>query len=312
MAIRVTKEGLFTSLQSGPRFGRQSFGFNPGGAMDRSALYLINTLMGNDRDALALELHFPPGKYLFEDETDFALGGGDFTAALDGVPIRNWKAVRAPAGSELSFGQKVAGNRCYLAVRGGFADRREGTTYSQPAQTIRAVNGDVFRTHPSPLPDGPAAGIIAPSLLPKYTASPVVRVIPCGEFDELSDESRRHFLEDHFVLSADSDRMGARLNGPELQRKNGKEIVSAAVTFGTIQLLPSGQLIVLMADHQTSGGYPRIATIISADLPLAAQLGPGDRISFRLTDQAAAEAGAFAFECELRMLAIAAAFGKFW
>lgn len=312
MAIRIIKEGIFTSLQGGPRFGRQSFGFNPGGSMDRAALRILNTLLGNDPDALAIEIHYPPGKYLFDDETDFALGGADFSPVLNGTSIRNWKIVRAAAGSELSFGRKAAGNRCYLAVRGGFIGNGTGGGETLTGQTVRAISGDVFNTHPAALPNGPAAGIVAPSLLPKYTPRPTVRVIPCGEFEQLSDESKDRFLGSEFELTSQSDRMGYRLKGPELRRTTSDETVSAAVTFGTIQLLPSGQLIMLMADHQTSGGYPRIATVISADLPVAAQLGAGDRISFRVTDNAAAELTALEFDRELRKLSIAAFFGKFW
>src|SRR5207237_6311035 len=130
------------------------------------------------------------------------------------------------------------------------------------------------------------------------------RVIAGNEIDELTEIGRQALLRDTFEISRDSNRMGFRLNGPVIER-NGAEIISSAVSFGTVQLLPDGQLIVLMADHQTTGGYPRVAHIISRDLPLAAQLSAGDKFHFQGVSIEEAEKLLMDFERDLNLLKVA-------
>jgi antagonist of KipI len=142
------------------------------------------------------------------------------------------------------------------------------------------------------------------SLIPRYSRFPTVRIVAGPEFDFLTAIGERDFLNVGFSLTNDCDRMGYRLQGPTLSLLHRSELVSSAVTFGTIQLLPDGQTIILMADHQTSGGYPRIGNVISTDLPLLAQCGPGDGVSFKLVTIAEAEAAVAWFERELNFLRV--------
>jgi antagonist of KipI len=142
------------------------------------------------------------------------------------------------------------------------------------------------------------------SIRPRYSRFPTVRIIAGSEFDLLTANSERTFLSDGFTFTNACDRMGYRLSGIPLHLRHEHHMVSCAVTFGTIQLLPDGQMIILMADHQTSGGYPRIANVISADLPILAQCGPGDGVSFAMTSIEEAESLALRIETELNFLRI--------
>ena len=151
---------------------------------------------------------------------------------------------------------------------------------------------------------------ISPHFVPNYSNYPKIRVIESAEFDLLTGLSLETFLKENFVISQNSDRMGFRLAGKPLYLLHQKELVSSAVTFGTIQLLPNGQMIILMADHQTTGGYPRLAQIISADLSRVAQLGANDSLQFEIISLEEAEKLALEFEQDLNWLKIGCKFSK--
>jgi antagonist of KipI len=307
MALLIHKPGILTTVQDLGRNGYRSQGINPNGVMDPAAVRLINTLLGNDEDEAVLEMHFPAAEIEFDAECSVAIGGADFSATLNDNPIKNWTSFTADKGDIFRFTKPASGTRSYLAVAWGFAiDEWLGSRSTNLIASGGGYDGRSLKT-------GDRIGLraprrvkphsIGPSLIPKYSRFPTVRVVASGEFGLLTAISERSFLNDGFTVSKDSNRMGYRLSGPPLHLLHKKEMVSAGVTFGTIQLLPDGQLIVLMADHQTAGGYPRIANVISADLPLLAQLGPNDGISFHMVRIEEAESTSGAFErdlCRLR------------
>ena len=307
MTILIRKPGILTTVQDLGRTGHRSLGINPNGVMDRTAARLANTLLGNDENEAVIEMHFPAAEIEFDAECSLAIGGADFAAELNGASVRNWTAFTENKGDVLKFTKPVSGTRAYLAVKNGFAiDEWLG---SRCTNLIASVGGyDGRKLNQGDRIELRAPGItkphtIAPSIIPKYSRFPTVRLIPSGEFELLTAICERNFLNEGFTVTKDSNRMGYRLSGPPLHVLHNKEMVSAAVTFGTIQLLPDGQLIVLMADHQTAGGYPRIANVISADLPLLSQLGPNDGVSFHLVPIEEAERLAAEFErdlCRLR------------
>jgi len=261
--------------------------------MDRTATRLINTLLGNDENEGVLEMHFPAAEIEFGVDCSFAIGGAEFAATLNETQIRNWSSFTAYQGDVLRFTKPVSGTRAYVAVAGGFAiDEWLGSRSTNLVAAVGGYDGRKLKQgDPIDLrePSVVKPHTIAPSIIPKYSRFPTVRVVASGEFDLLTAISERAFLNDGFTVTKDSNRMGYRLSGPPLHLLHKKEMVSAAVTFGTIQLLPDGQLIVLMADHQTAGGYPRIANVISADVPLLAQLGPNDGVSCHLVSIEEAE-----------------------
>lgn len=283
MSLLIAKPGMLTTVQDLGRFGYRALGINPNGAMDPVALRLINTLLDNADSAPAIEMHFPAPEIVVEADCTLAVGGADMGAELNGEPVRNWSRFDCREGDRLVFTCPVAGTRAYLAAAGGFdLEKWLGSAATNLTAGLgggRLEAGDRLRLGSPRLTGGLTLG---PSVIPAYSRFPTVRVVPSGEFGLLTAISERSFETDGFTLEKDSDRMGYRLSGPQLHLLHKKELVSASVTFGTIQLLPDGQLIVLMADHQTSGGYPRLANVIYCDLPLLAQLAPGDGIGFHV------------------------------
>lgn len=298
MTIHIRKPGIFTTVQNLGRSGYRSLGVNPGGAMDRTAVRLINSLIGNDENAAVLEMHFPSAEIVFESKTHFALGGANFDAELDNEKIDNWRCRKADAGSVLKFRGPVKGNRCYLAIAGVLDfDRPLGSPSVQVKGDERiGITGETRRTFIG-------ENIrVSSSLIPVYSRFPTVRVIDGPEAYLLTDESSEHFFNEQFTVLPASNRMGFRLQGEPLSLSEPFEMVSSAVCFGTVQLLPDGQMIVLMADHQTTGGYPRIANVASVDLPLLAQLGAGDKVAFHKITIEEAEELAMRFERDLALM----------
>lgn len=276
--------------------------------MDTAAARIANVIVGNDHSEAVIETHFPSCEIEFDSRTVFAIAGADFDAELDGLPVRNWSSAIAEPGDVLKFKGMRSGVRAYVAVHGGFEIDRwldsSSTNLTAGAGGFsgrKLANGDRIETQPNdPFP----THIAGNSLIPLYSRFPTVRVVAGNEFDFLTATSERAFLNEGFSLTNDCDRMGYRLSGPPLHLLHEREMISAAVTSGTIQLLPDGQLIILMADHQTSGGYPRIANVISSDLPLLAQCRAGDGVSFTMVSIDEAERVAARFERELNYLRV--------
>lgn len=316
MGLLIEKPGVLTTLQDLGRAGFRSMGINPGGAMDPIAVRLINILLGNDENEGVIEMHFPAASILFEADTVFSLGGADLSATLDDEPVKNWRPLFAPAGSRLQFHSRNVGSRAYLSVRGGFKLK----TWLGSLSTNRLAglggyrgrelrSGDrIFLNQTSSLAAGIPKVRVSASMVPHYSRFPTVRVIAGAEFDRLTALGETLFRNENFVVSPESDRMGFRLSGKPVHLISDLEMVSSAAAFGTIQLLPDGLLVVLMADHQVSGGYPRLANVISADLPLLGQLSPGDKAGFHLVSIEEAEEAMLRFEHDLRLLRTACRF----
>ena len=316
MSIVVQKPGIQTTVQDLGRFRYQKMGINPSGVMDPVAARLVNILLGNRDDEAVLEMHYPASHFHFGADAICAIGGADFAPSIDGIAVDNWRAFSVPKDSILTFGAKRAGSRTYLAVAGGFdIEDWLGSASTNLAAKEGGFYGRMLRAgdeiglglvSESNLPVSP--GKISRSLIPSYSSHPVVRVIAGAEFDCINNKGRKTFLKNDFSISADSNRMGFRLVGEQIALSAPLELLSSAVSVGTIQLLPDGQLIVLMADHQTTGGYARIAHVISYDLPLVAQLGTNDKITFQLVDIMEAEDLAIQFEKNLSFLRAACRF----
>ena len=306
MSVIIQKAGILSTIQDLGRFGYQRFGINPNGAMDRTAVRLLNTLLGNDQNCAVVEVHFPAGEFLFDEAAVFAVGGADFRPRLSGVEIPNWTSHLARSGDVLAFADKTCGNRAYLAVAGGFEiPKWLGSSSTNLTAEIgghegrRLQNGDLLQCDSRKIASGNRLG---PSLIPPYCSSPEIRVTPGPEYDVLTGGSVEALFSGSFAISPDSNRMGFRLAGPLLFRLTESEMLSSGTAFGTVQLLPNGQLVVLMADHQTTGGYPRIANVVEMDLPLLAQLGPGDKVAFSMIEHSEAERVLLGFERELAFL----------
>ena len=318
MSILIKKAGLLTTIQDLGRIGFKRFGINQNGVMDKTAARLINILLGNDENEAVLEMHFPAPEIFFEEPTCFAIGGADFGAKLNAKPIENWRIHFADKGSTLKFSEKKFGNRTYLAIKNGFKiENWLGSKSTNLKANIggfhgrKLINSD--RIQFNQITDSkfqiPNCRI-SNSIIPFYSKFPTIRLIAGAEFEFLTTQSQEKILNENFTITQNSDRMGFRLKGESLQLQTTKELVSSGVNFGTIQLLPDGQMIILMADQQTSGGYPRIANVISTDLPLLAQLGTNDKVAFHLISIEEAENLLIKFEYELNLLKTAVKFSQ--
>ncbi|MDA2236063.1 biotin-dependent carboxyltransferase family protein [Bacillus cereus] len=299
MDVEVLHAGMFTTVQDLGRSYYQQFGVPVGGAMDKNALRLINMLVGNEENEAGLEMTILGPKFLIKKTTLLAIGGVDMEPLLNGERIPLWRPILAEEGSMLCFGKVKSGCRAYVTFAGGI--HIEGTMGSKSTYIRAAIGGiegrmlkkgDCFQIGTySEMANRfiqdlqkderiKTKWVISNSVLPKYKKHPKLRVIADFEYDQFTEESRKAFFTKEYKVSNYADRMGYRVEGEVLNRIEEKEILSSPVTFGTIQVPNGGQPIILMADRQTTGGYPRMGNIISVDLPLLAQLKPGDYVSF--------------------------------
>lgn len=302
MKIEVLKPGAQTQAQDLGRYGHQGQGVPVSGVMDEWSHRLANLLAGNSGDEATLEIVLTGPSLRFEAATRIAICGADLSARLDGRRLRPDRAVDVPAGGVLEFGACEAGLRAYLAVRGGFAITPlmgSRSTYVRggfggfAGRALR--KGDVLLASDAsgrPAARGPGVRPILPSSVPREPRGQAVplRVMPGEHWALFTPAARDSLLQAEFRIAAQSDRMGYRLEGPALERIAPGELVSEAMSFGTIQVPNDGQPIVLMAERHGTGGYPKIAHVISVDLPRLAQLGPQQTLRFEAVTLETAQA----------------------
>ncbi|MBE5105906.1 biotin-dependent carboxyltransferase [Bacillus thuringiensis] len=299
MDIEVLHAGMFTTVQDLGRYQYQQYGVPVGGAMDQNALRMINMLVGNEENEAGLEITIMGPKLLIKKTTLLAIGGADMEPLLNGECIPLWRPVLAEEGSMLCFRKAKRGCRAYVTFAGGIhIDRTMGSKSTYIRASIGGIEGrmlkkgDYFQVGTRSemasrfIQDLQEEGriktkwAIRNNALPKYKKHPKLRVITDFEYDQFTERSKELFFMKEYKVSNYADRMGYRIDGEVLNRIEEREILSSPVTFGTIQVPNGGQPIILMADRQTTGGYPRIGNVISVDLPLLAQLKPGDYVTF--------------------------------
>ncbi|MCJ8206440.1 biotin-dependent carboxyltransferase family protein [Pseudomonas sp. RGM2987] len=296
MTIKVIKPGMLSTFQDTGRHGFQHWGLPVTGVMDEDAHALCNLLVGNPRTFSTLEMTLQGPTLHFQAKAVIALAGADLGAELDAVPLKPGVAAVVSPGSTLSFGKRRQGARGYLAVGGGFLLQplmNSTSTYSRGGfggLRGRALQAGDLIPICSSFANPPRLGPRSRFGLYEAVACEPIRVIAGREWKDFCTKSQEHFVNHEYTLSGDSDRMGYRLDGTPLTLSSPKELLSESVAFGTVQVPPSGKPLILMADRQTTGGYPRIAQVASVDLPRLAQLLPGDKLRFSLIDLSAAEA----------------------
>ncbi|MBC8006498.1 MAG: biotin-dependent carboxyltransferase family protein [Prolixibacteraceae bacterium] len=312
MSITVLKPGMLSTLQDGGRYGFQHLGVPVSGAMDFFSHRIANILAANGAGEATLEITLRGPRLRFDEDALIALCGADLSPSIDGIPAPEGKAIRVQAGAVLDFGDSVAGCRAYLAIHGGFdVPVVMGSRSTYDTAHIGGLEGRALRRG-DVLPLGSATSSVYPGLArtlaaskrsfaaPKWAVNQhieklgrslqIVRILAGRHWDAFPTASREGLTAQVFRIAPDSNRMGCRLDGADDIAGGVGEILSEAVTFGTIQVPPSGKPIVLMADRQTVGGYPKIAEVVSVDLHLLAQLRPGDRLRFELVSLAQAQA----------------------
>jgi antagonist of KipI len=292
MSIEVIKPGLSSLLVGAPRIGFRDKGIGSSSAMDLFAMKVSNFLVGNSEQEAVLEIYHAPAEFIANQNLIISITGNRVEARLNDSGVSCWKPIHVKKNEGLKLRPIGSGGRIYIAVKGGW----KATQWLGSFSTHSGVSaggyfgrslrkGDVLFANQM-MDDSHASdlswGISSSEVRSVYSPIHEIRCIPSVETHLLSHQSKEEFVSNSFVLTAQCNRMGFRLEGKPMILANPIELVSSSVDEGTIQLLPDGMLIVLMADHQTTGGYPRIASVIKADLPRLAQHNPNEKIYFRM------------------------------
>ena len=305
VSLTIEDPGFLTTVQDLGRWGAQHYGVSVSGAMDRVSLRVANRLVGNREGFAGLEGTMSGPTILFNKESQVAVSGADFVVQLDDYPVSSDTLLLVGCGQRLSFKRRLSGARAYIAIAGGLEVKsvmgsdsthllsKRGGIEGRPLQ-----RGDELRV-------GTYRG---ESVRPcsrlrwgrSFTGGTKVRVILGPQVDWFSQESIDTLCSKTYRVGIASDRMGYRMEGPLVHRYVHKEMLSQAISFGSIQIPQSGEVIIAMADCQTTGGYPKIATVISADLHLLGQLGPGDWLEFMVCDRSTARKALFDLESMMK------------
>jgi antagonist of KipI len=316
MSLRVLRPGALATVQDLGRRGRQHLGIVPGGAMDPISHRIANALVGNPPDAATIEIALSGPEVAFDGDALLAVHGARFAAHADGAPLPQSRPVLVRSGTRVRIGRAEAGCFGYLAIAGGIdvepvlgsrstylaggfggwrgrvLERGAVLPFAPEAASLAAARFARATRRRRSIPVGRCATVrwFAPAAtLPEHDA-PVVRAIEGIHAGLFAEGARTAFYAERWRIAPDSNRMGFRLLGPQLGLAAPTEILSQATCLGTVQVPPAGQPIVLMADHQTTGGYPKIAEAIAADAPMLAQLAPGAWLRFAAATLAEADA----------------------
>jgi antagonist of KipI len=291
MTAIVQRAGFLTSVQDLGRTGFRQFGVSTSGALDSFALRVANLLVGNDESVAGLEVTVGGLHLRFDEERIVAWCGGEFDVQVGSRALRAGHVAHLQAGDEMKFSRAQIGCRCWLAISGGIdvpfvlGSRSTDLRANFGGFEGRALrDGDVLALGPAPGSSPPATAISSwagpHDWVSPASRHPNLRFVRGVDWSRFDDVTIQLFTKHQFSVSPDSDRMGVRLDGPELKRDDKTDLISEAVAAGTIQVPPSGKPILLLGDCQTIGGYPKIAHVITVDLGVAAQLRAGDGVRF--------------------------------
>jgi antagonist of KipI len=302
-SLQFIKAGLLTTVQDLGRFGHQESGVPVAGPMDAFSHRLANQLVGNDALAATLEVTLIGPEFIVDVATAIAVAGAHFEISCDDRPVPTGASYSVRAGQRIKFGRVLQGARAYVAVAGGI--QTAPVLGSRATHLVSRMGGLAGRALAggdrvpiaagiSPRPQRKSPGLTLPT-----RGRALLRVMPGPQDHWFQRDAMKTIAGVSFRISPRSNRMGYRLQGPPLQRVREGELISEPVGIGAIQVPAAGEPILLMADRQTAGGYPKIGHVITADLPLAGQLAPGDFIEFVLCTRQEAVAALIARERQL-------------
>ncbi len=302
--IEVHAPGLLTTVQDLGREGFGPMGVSASGAADPVALRIGNRLVGNAEGAAGLEMALLGGNFVFPERAVVALTGSEFGATLDNEPIEMWKSVEIRQGQTLRLGATRAGARCYLCMRGGIDVKLFlGSASTHLLSGLGGFQGRALRAG-DVLKIGAASGSfrtfrkrsVSARAVAQLAPRKILRVTPGPQSDWFSQKVQEAFYAGTYRVTEESNRMGLRLQGAAISSTAGGEMTSEGVSLGAVQITAGGLPIILFVEQQTTGGYPKIANVISADLSSLGQLRPRDEIRFELVEMEAARALFFAQE----------------
>ena len=285
MSITVLNPGLLTTVQDMGRVGYQQFGVSVSGVMDPRAAATANILAGNPEDEAVLECTMLGPQLRFDGANTIAITGGDLGASLDGQPVPTYRAVAVQAGQTLRFQGPKTGCRAYIAFAGGLdipLVMGSRSTYMKAKisglEGRKLQKGDVIGFRAPGTPKNLSERYIYPEFIPRpgYT----IRAVMGPQDDAFTQKGVATFLGETYSVTNEFDRMGYRMDGPVIEHVTDGNIISDGIAFGAIQVPTEGKPIIMMADQQTTGGYTKIANVISADFRLLGQLKAGDKVKF--------------------------------
>lgn len=286
LKLHFKKAGFFTSIQDFGRFGHQDIGIPISGAMDKESMQMANYLVGNSDDTPVIEITLLGPEIEIEGNGQIAFAGAQFAGKLNKSPLPLFETIEVKTGDTIKLKGTSAGCRIFLAVGGKTTEPAWLGSHSAPSDYVKHTgmvshfsDGDTLTFHPHRLVD---KRIIDEAKRPIYTSCTILRVVTGPDFEQFELEVIQEFFEKTFSISSDSNRMGYRLNEALAQYKAKGEEISSGVIPGTVQITGSGKPIILTADAQTTGGYPRIANVVTEDLDLVGQMKPGDELRFML------------------------------
>ena len=283
--ILVQSPGAFTTVQDLGREGFGAMGVSPSGAADAISLRIGNRLVENPEMAAGLEMTLVGGTFQFPEGAVLALAGSDFGATLDDVPVKLWTSVQARPGQTLRVGSTRDGARCYLCVRGAISVQPlMGSASTHVLSGIGGFEGRALRKGDR-LPVGVPAlrfreRTVATSALERLSPRKLLRITSGPQSDWFPESSQRLLCETTYRVKEESNRVGIRLEGPPIAKSSEEEMITEGVSLGAIQVPPGGHPIIVFVEQQTTGGYPKIANIVSADFHSVGQLRPRDEIRF--------------------------------
>ena len=292
MSIRILNPGLQTTIQDLGRNGYSHYGVSSSGAADDLSFRLGNLIVGNKENLAAIEMTLLGGNYKFDIDANISLTGSKFDAKIEGESLHFYKNIPIQSGQVLSIGQSLQGSRCYLAVRGGIDinDVLSAKT-THLTSKIGGVDGRSLKKD-DVLIIGEEQKLLNPIKINEMLDINMSKllIIKGLQSNYISKSTWKIFLNQEYIVSNLSNRMGIRLEGNSLKLDNENEIITEGVPLGAIQLPSNGYPIISFVEHQTTGGYPKIANVISSELHKVGQLKPGDKFQFELVSLEEAEA----------------------
>lgn len=285
MSVKVIIPGALTTVQDAGRFGYQNAGIQTSGVMDHKAYEQANALVGNTKGQAVLEATLYGGMMEITEDTVAAVTGADMDPKVNGAPCGMNRPFLLKAGDTLSLDMVKTGCRTYIAFAGGIdvpvvmGSRSTNMKCQMGGYEGRPLkSGDVL---PIGTPESSYEDVRNRSFpREEYSSLIEVRVIEGPQQEYFTENGKRTFYQETYTISDQSDRMGYRMDGPEIESKSGTDIISDGIAFGSVQVPASGKPIVLLADRQTTGGYAKIATVCSFDIPRLVQGKPGDQVRF--------------------------------
>ena len=292
MSIRILNPGLQTTIQDLGRNGYSHYGVSSSGAADDLSFRLGNLIVGNKENLAGIEMTLVGGDFRFDIDTNISLTGSKFDAKIDGESLHFYKNTSIQSGQVLSIGQSMQGSRCYLAIRGGIdINNVLSAKTTHLTSKIGGVDGRSLQKD-DVLIIGEEQKLLKPININEMLDINMSKllIIKGLQSNYISKSTWKIFLNQEYIVSNLSNRMGIRLEGNSLKLDNENEIITEGVSLGAIQLPSNGYPIISFVEHQTTGGYPKIANVISSELHKVGQLKPGDKFQFELVSLEEAEA----------------------